>query len=131
MAEEQQGWSGGFPLVSDQGRGPAWTELRVGTHVRVKPEPVYVPTDDRFGHGDTPVGLVAISHGDQGNGVFAAFFHMNDGSEAVVAGRMPGMDEDTLWLGKSTARVNEGTGSFEGWVGADIEIQSENPKRWG
>ena len=131
MDAEQQGSSGGFPLVSDRGKGQGWAELRIGDHVRVRPEPVYEPTDDRFGHGPTAIGYVTISHGDQGNGSFGAFFHMNDGSEAVLTGRMPGSDEESLWLGRSTAHVDEGTGGFEDWVGQDIPLESENPKRWG
>jgi hypothetical protein len=131
MDAEQQGSSSGFPLVSDRGKGQDWTEVKVGPHVRVRPEPVYDPTDERFGHGDGSKGAVTISHGDQGNGSFAAFFHLDDGSEAVVTGRMPGMDEKSLWVGSTTVHVDQGTGQFEPWVDQDIPLDSENPKRWG
>jgi hypothetical protein len=28
-------------------------------------------------------------------------------------------------------RVAEGTGGFADWVGRDIPLETENPKRWG
>jgi hypothetical protein len=131
MDGEQQGSSSGFPLVSERGRGAGWNELVVGGHVRVKPDPVYEPTDYRFGHDDGAVGYVTITHGDRGGGPFSALFRMNDGSEAVVVGRMPGSDESSLWTGETTVHVADGTGVFEPWVGQDIPLESENPKRWG
>ena len=131
MDTEQHGSSSGFPLVTDRDDHPGWAELLLGGHVRVKPELVYEPTDDRFGHGDHAIGSVAISHGDRGNGPFTALFHMDDGSEAVVTGRMPGSEEFNLWVGTSTVHVGEGTGVFEPWAGQDIPLETENPKRWG
>jgi hypothetical protein len=131
MDAEQQGTSSGFPLVSDRGQGAGWSELLVGGHVRVKPEPVYVPTDDRFGHGNKAEGFVTIGHADRGGGPFSALFRMKDGSQALVTGRMPGSDEDSLWVGKTTVHVVDGTGSFDPWVGQDIPLETENPKRWG
>jgi hypothetical protein len=131
MDEEQQAPESGFPLVSDKPKGFGSSELLVGDHVHAKTEAVYRPTDGKFGHGLDSIGTVTFAHGDQAKQPFAAFFHLDDGSEASLSGRMPGSDSESLWLGRSTARVDEGTGQFEQWVGQEIPLESENPKRWG
>ena len=126
---EQQGPPYGFPLVSDKRKGGS--ELLAGDRLHVKIEDVYEPTDDRFGHGDVSIGRVAISHGEEGNGPLTALFVLDDGSQAAVVGDLPGSDRPGLWNGRSMVHVDKGTGGFEPWVGQDIPLESENPKRWG
>jgi len=130
MDAEQQGSARGFPLVSQKPKGG--TELLVGGDGHVTTEWLYDPTDGKYGHGDDPVGWVAIDHGPRADGPFAALLHRDDdGSEATVTGRMPGEDDSNLWFGRTTVHVGEATGVFEPWAGTDIPFESENPKRWG
>jgi hypothetical protein len=132
MDAEQQGSSGGFPLVSDKPKHSTSSALLVGDEVIVRTEDLYRPTSDKgFDHEDERVGFVSFMNRGGEKGPFAALLTLLDGSTAAVTGPTPGADGADLWVGKTTVHVGEATGSFEPWRDQDIPLESENPKRWG
>jgi hypothetical protein len=126
MATEGGGYD--FPVVSDR-RGEELIGAQPGSTVIVD-EPVYPPEPpDPYGHGGDEIGTVTIvQFKGQGNRIpFAAYFAFNDGDSVSLTGFVPG---DGSWKGKGVVAYGGGTGKFASRTG-QLDLQSDNPRRWG
>ena len=117
-----------FPVVSD-GAGEELIAAPPGSTVIVD-EPFYpAEPPDPFGHGDEAIGTVTIvQFKGQGNRIpFTAHFEFNDGELVSLSGFVPG---NGSWKGRGVVAYGGGTGKFTGRAG-QLDLQSDNPKRWG
>jgi hypothetical protein len=126
MGTEGAGYD--FPVVSDR-RGEELIGAQPGSTVIVD-EPVYPPEPpDPYGHGGDEIGTVTIvQFKGQGNRIpFAAYFAFNDGDSVSLTGFVPG---NGSWKGKGVVAYGGGTGKFASRTG-QLDLQSDNPRRWG
>jgi hypothetical protein len=117
-----------FPVVSDR-PGEELIGAPPGSTVIVD-EPIYPPeAPDPYGHGNEEIGTVTIvQFKGQGNRIpFAAHFAFNDGDSVSLTGFVPG---NGSWKGKGVVAYGGGTGKFASRAG-QLDLQSDNPKRWG
>jgi hypothetical protein len=121
------GGSYDFPVVSE-GSSNELIAAKPGT--TVVEEPVYAWTGPgTYDHDEEQIGSVAIAQwkGSGGRVPFTAHFEFNDGEVVVLAGLVPG---NGSWNGRGLVAYGGGSGKFAERHGP-LDLESENPKRWG
>jgi hypothetical protein len=121
------GANGDFPAVSEKQNNDL-IEAKPGT--TVAEEPLYAWTGPgTYDHGDEEIGTVTIVQWKgSGNRVpFTAHFEFNDGDVVWLTGLVPGGGS---WNGRGVVAYGGGSGKFADRRGA-LDLESENPKRWG
>ena len=111
-----------FPVISDDEKkapkpGDTWEEK------------LYEATDARFAKGRQMGRVELEAERGQGPPYLTARFTFNDGDTVTLRGEVPGMGS---WIGKGRVEYVPGSGSgkFKNRTGS-MEVEFENPKRWG
>ena len=120
---------GGYDfLVVSEKSGEALNEARPGTTV-ISEEQVYPASSaEGFDHSDGSIGTVTIVQwkSSERRAAFIAHFAFEDGDSVSLTGFAPNGN----WLGRGVVAYSGGTGKFTGRAG-QLDLASENPKRWG
>jgi hypothetical protein len=116
-----------FPVVSEKS-GDELIEAKQGTTVAEEPAYKWIGPGP-FDHDGEQVGTVAIVQwkGSGGRVPFTAHFEFNDGNVVVLTGLVPG---NGSWNGRGLVAYGGGSGEFAERHGV-LDLESENPKRWG
>jgi hypothetical protein len=121
-----------FPAVSesvDAGSTGSLIEARPGTTVIVDDTVYQWVGPDPYDRGEQ-IGTVTIVHWKSATGdrvPFTAHFEFDDGDTVSLTGVVPGKG---TWKGKGVVAYGGGTGKFAGRTG-QLDLESDNPKRWG
>jgi hypothetical protein len=116
-----------FPVVSEGG-SEELVAAKPGT--TVVEEPLYAWTGPgTYEHDGDQIGTVTIAQwkGSGGRVPFTAYLEFNDDDVVVLTGLVPG---NGSWNGKGVVAYGGGSGKFAERHGV-LDLESENPKRWG
>jgi hypothetical protein len=129
---EIEGTTYDFPFVSRGAGNEAAAEQELAPPKKTKAwaETLYRAHTSGMDPDGNPIGTVTIVHGRGSDRIpFVAYFTFDAVDDVVVVrGDVPG--ERGSFKGRTTAVITDGTGAFEG-RNDEIDVVSENPKRWG